>query len=303
VWLIKKPGRGPSAEAPGDKNELVHIAPDELCRWFHIMSSSFDSKLFRHYSRLIPQGLNNGDSIVYCLRGTRSNLIILATASCKLTAYYLNVDTFELLDEIAKYNTWVQKCVLTSDNSLLAVMAEQIIHIYHAKMRYILLTKFRPHDHTVNSIIWTSLIRPLEDMHLVTAGKDGTVRFWKGKHILNKKFHDTKSAQEPDRSLGVFQNPNNFHHEAFDDPGHKEAVMSIACDQNDKYLASGGVDYRILLWSIQTGEYLGEYDGLFPPLPLPIPLRPSQYDDRSHRSDHGSLLGSCSSREICFRWI
>lgn len=225
------------------------------------MSSAFDSKLFHQYSRLTPLGLNNSESIVYCLRGTHSNLVILATASCKLTAYYLNVDTFELLDEIAKYNTWVQKCVLTTDNTLLAVMAEQIIHVYNAKMRFILLTKFRPHDYTVNSIIWTSRLRPLEDMHLVTAGKDGTIRFWKAKHILSKSFHDTKSAQEPDRSLGVFQNPNHFHHEAFDDPGHKEAVMSIACDQNDKYLASGGVDYRILLWNVTTGEYLGEYDG------------------------------------------
>jgi WD40 repeat protein len=139
-------------------------------------SSSFDSKLFQSYGRLLPLGLNQSESIVYCLRGTNSNLVILATASGKLTAYYLNVDTFEILDEIASYSTWVQRCVLTVDNTLLAVLAEQVIYLYHAKMRYVLLTKFRAHDTITNSLIWTQLHRPLDEQHLITAGKDGIVR-------------------------------------------------------------------------------------------------------------------------------
>lgn len=224
--------------------------------------SSYDSKLFKNYKRLIPEGLNKSDSIIYCLRGNNnSNLIILATSNCKLTSYYLNIDTFELLDEIGSYTSWVQKCVLTIDNTLLAVLAEQIIYIYNAKMRFILITKFKPHDYTINNITWTQKLRPLEQQYLITAGKDGTVRFWKAKSINDKIYTNTRNAHEPDVTLGVFQDPSCFHHEAFDDPGHKESVMSVAVSVDDKYVASGGVDYRILLWNLDTAEYLGEYEG------------------------------------------
>lgn len=281
-----------------------------------VMSSSYDSKLFRHYSRLLPLGLNTSESIVYCLRGPNSNLIILATASCKLTAYYLNVDSFELLDEIAQYKSWVQKCILTNDNTYLAVLAEQVVFVYNAKQRYAFITSFLPHDSTINSILWTARVRPVEEMYLITAGKDATIRFWNGKNILNKKFHRTKGAPapapSPDRSLGVFQNPKDFHHEPFEAPGHKEAVMAIACDPQDKYVVSGGVDYRILLWGIETGDYLGEYDGGSPSLPLPpLPIYPPSLpipslihcDCRAHGSHHGSLLGCFSPGQVCFSWF
>lgn len=191
-------------------------------------------------------------------------MIIAATSDCKLAAYLVSKDSFELMDPIDKYNGWVIKCELSLDNTFLVVQVEKIIAIYDAKKRFVPLTRFKPHSHTFNDIAWSKCMSTTnEKQMLATCGKDGTIRLWKAKDIISKKLRNEEVAETPYMELGVFQDPTKLYNRPdIDGDGHVESVVCISFDTKDKYLVSGGVDYRLLLWDIQRGRFMHEFHGM-----------------------------------------
>jgi WD40 repeat protein len=145
------------------------------------------------------------------------------------------------------------------------VQVEKIIAIYNARKRFVAITRFKPHSHTFNDIAWSKRMATAHEQQLLaTCGKDGTIRLWKAKDIMSKKLRNEEEAEEPYMELGVFQDPCKLYNRPnIDGDGHVESVVCVSFDTQDKYIVSGGVDYRLLLWDIQKGRFVHEFEGLY----------------------------------------
>lgn len=190
-------------------------------------------------------------------------MIILATSDCKLAAYHVNRDTFDLMDPIDQYKGWVVKCELSLDNTFLVVLVEKVVCIYNARKRFVPVTTFRPHMFVVNDIAWSrNMTKENDKQWLATCSKDGTIRLWQSRDLLSKKLRNREEAEEPYAVLGVFQDPSKLYKAAaIDGDGHVESVVCLSFDNSDDFILSGGVDYRILMWKVSDGTFVKEFDG------------------------------------------
>ena len=228
--------------------------------------TSFSNNFFRDFRRISPEGLPKHQAVIHCLRAHNSDMVIISTTDCKLTAYHVADNSYDLLDEVDKYKGWVVKCELSMDNTFLVVLVEKMVAIYNARKRFVPITKFRPHMFVFNDISWSKCMTKVADEQLLaTCSKDGTIRLWRGRDILSKRLNDLQTAQQPHITLGVFQDPTALYRSAaLEDPGHLESVVCIAFDPTDRFILSGGVDYRIILWNIaKGGVFEREFDGMY----------------------------------------
>ncbi len=226
--------------------------------------TSFDSELFKKFKLLNPQGLPSCQAVINCTRAHNSDVVLIATSDCKLTAFRMKEDTFKKFEDIAKYRSWVVKCEISMDNTYVVVLVEKKICVYNMKKRFVLVTEFRPHMSIFNDISWSKNKSVLPEKQLLaTCGKDGTIRVWRAKDLIERKLKDIENDNTPYLQLGVYQDPHAFFRaSALEDPGHLESVVCIAFDKTDEFILSGGVDYRIIMWSIlKGGTYVRDYEG------------------------------------------
>jgi WD40 repeat protein len=217
--------------------------------------SDYSNVLFKGY-KCLPIDIDLADPVVCCERV--GNTLLLATATFKLIAFNLLIDTCSIVGEIATYNSWVRKCVISLDGALLAVLVDNLVYIYHITKNYAHITTFRPHNTTIITITWSGMLRPEQDQFLVSGSKDDKIHVWRADDIFRKSYHETKNCETPWMRLDCAAVlPHSVNSNALLGTG----VLCIAVDREDKKIATGLMSSLIMMWDITSGKCFEQYRG------------------------------------------
>ena len=118
------------------------------------------------------------------------------------------------------------------------------------------------HEADISSLVFT------RSGHLATSSFDGLVKIWEVPgHKLLKKFDSKSPVSSMDvsadesmivtgdtRGAVTLWNTKNEDHPVWNKPGHTGLVMTVAVDPKGRFVASGGLDGRVVFWTLDGVE-------------------------------------------------
>lgn len=224
------------------------------------MENALNHPKYKGYRINTPKFVEYSEaSIVNCSLSHSGLRLAVSFSDNALSIWSLEKDVFLKVEDIEKYTVWVQRVVWSPSDTHIAVLVDGFIYVYDMTLRGLEIACFKPHAYFVTNMAWSHRTDPYNEV-IMTCCKDSTIKLWRLADIKNQKYNKT-SESTPFATLGVPQNPDNPLRIEKKVLGHVGSITAIALNPSETEVLSGGVDYTILTWNIDSRKLLSEYRG------------------------------------------